>query len=109
MDLDSDCTNRGFQIIKFQDRYGVTCSLQKSSLASEDAIWFGVDDAEPKVLATEAPAVGVKTSETTGWVPFSIPEKVHLNTRMHLTKSQVVALMPALQYFVQTGQLPIDL
>jgi hypothetical protein len=40
-------TNRGFQIIKFQDRYGEECSLQQSSLADYEppgtsALWFGV-------------------------------------------------------------------
>jgi len=36
-------TDRGFQIINFIDRYDAECSLQKSSLATEDAIWFGCD------------------------------------------------------------------
>jgi len=31
-------TGRGFQYIEFEDRYGHKCSLQKSSLATEDAI-----------------------------------------------------------------------
>ena len=36
-------TNRGFALAQFKDRNGQDCSLQKSSLAFEDAIWFGVD------------------------------------------------------------------
>jgi hypothetical protein len=36
-------TQRGFALITFTDSYGAECSLQKSSLATEDAVWFGVD------------------------------------------------------------------
>jgi hypothetical protein len=36
-------TSRGFQNIDFTDLYGKDCSLQISSLAGEDAIWFGCD------------------------------------------------------------------
>lgn len=36
-------TNRGFALIYFKDRYGSKCSLQKSSMASEPAIWLGID------------------------------------------------------------------
>jgi hypothetical protein len=37
-------TSHGFAIVKFTDRYGVDCSLQKSSLAFEDAIWLGTSE-----------------------------------------------------------------
>lgn len=37
-------TERGFAFGKFKDRYGVECSLQKSSLATEDCIWLGVHE-----------------------------------------------------------------
>jgi hypothetical protein len=37
-------TERGFDIIEFLDRYGNGCSLQKSSLATEDCIWLGVNE-----------------------------------------------------------------
>ncbi|MCA3269227.1 MAG: hypothetical protein ACK5XX_05330 [Holosporales bacterium] len=40
-------TERGFDIIEFLDRYGNGCSLQKSSLATEDCIWLGVDTEPP--------------------------------------------------------------
>lgn len=36
-------TDRGFAVATFYDRYDVECSIQKSSLATEDAIWLGVD------------------------------------------------------------------
>jgi hypothetical protein len=34
-------TERGFAIVEWRDRYDVPCTLQKSSLATEDCIWFG--------------------------------------------------------------------
>ena len=40
-------TQRGFDYTKFKDKYGNLCSLQKSSLATEDCIWLGIDN--PKV------------------------------------------------------------
>lgn len=66
-------TARSFELIQFIDRYGIKCSLQKSSLAGEEAVWFGVDDPEPKVMASEAAEVGVLTAHLTGWVAYPIP------------------------------------
>ena len=34
-------TERGFERIDFVDFYDVPCSLQQSSLATEDAVWLG--------------------------------------------------------------------
>lgn len=105
MEIKKSKTNRHFNIMEFEDRYGHKCSIQESSLAEEAAIWFGVDDPQPKVLAREAHTVGVKTEETTGWVEYPIPESVLLHTRMHLTQDQVQKLLPILQRFAKTGQL----
>ncbi len=104
-------TERGFRIDKFVDRYGVPCSLQKSSLATEDAIWLGVDDPNPQIMASDAVKMGRKdlfnpNDPIEGWVAFPLPDEVQLSTRMHLTQAQVKALLPALQHFVKTGQLP---
>jgi len=97
-------TTRGFNIAQFKDRYDTRCSLQKSSLATEDAIWFGVDDAEPRVMASELRAGG------TGWVDVdldgAVGAHVLLRTRMHLTQELVRELLPALQHFAETGDLP---
>lgn len=98
-------TGRGFAIRHFTDHYGVPCSVQKSSLAFKDAIWLGVDDAQPKVMAREAASLGVQTEERTGWVAYPIPEAVQLHTRMHLTRAQVKKLLPVLQQFVETGDI----
>lgn len=99
-------SNRGFVLFEFNDHYDSLCSLQESSLASEPAIWLGVANANPKIMASQAAAHGVGTDETTGWVAYKIPEAVLLTTRMHLTQEQVAEMLPMLQHFVDTGYLP---
>ena len=98
-------TERGFAIGEFTDRYGAKCSLQKSSLATEDAIWFGVDDANPQIMASDAKRLGIATDANNGWVKFEIPKEVLLSTRMHLTQEMVQQLLPTLQKFAETGEL----
>ena len=88
-------TGRGFGRIEFRDRYENECSIQKSSLATEDAIWFGINDAKPQVLV-----------EGQGWTPVEFPSETSFWTRMHLTQSQVKKLLPILQHFAETGELP---
>lgn len=99
MNITGGYTNRGFPIIEFKDRYGDACEIQKSSLATEDAIWFGIADANPQIMASKTPQGG------TGWVPYEIPKDVLLSTRMHLTQDQVKELLPILQHFAETGDL----
>ena len=105
MEITNKTTERGFAYNEFTDRYGAKCSIQKSSLATEDAIWFGINDPDPQIMASQAKQFGVKTNETTGWVPYPIPEEVSINTRMHLTQKQVKKLLPILQKFVETGEI----
>jgi hypothetical protein len=88
-------TGRGFAIAEFIDLYGATCSIQKSSLASKDAVWLGVDDANPRI----------NRSDGNGWQAYPIPEEVLLTTRMHLSRQQVKKLLPLLQKFADTGEL----
>jgi len=100
---------RNFEIGKFIDRYGHECSIQKSSLATEDCIWLGIDDAEPQIRSSDAIRMGLRQrtfdENDNGWVNFKIPKEVSLNTRMHLTRKQVKELLPLLQKFVETGKL----
>lgn len=98
-------TQRGFAIVSFKDCYGHSCSMQKSSSAERDCIWLGIDDAEPKIMASQARQYGVETTEREGWVPFPVPNVVSMTTRMHLTRKDVKKLMPLLQRFVDTGEL----
>ncbi len=86
-------TQRGFGIYEFKDKYGKECSIQKSSLATEDAIWLGIDDPEPMIFGKN------------GWEKYPIPEEVSMPTRMHLTQEQVKKILPVLQHFVKTGEL----
>ena len=37
-------TERGSSILVFEDRDGVECSLQSSSIATEECIWLGVNE-----------------------------------------------------------------
>lgn len=99
-------TNRGFQLIAFKDQYANECSLQQSSLAlyrepGTSAIWLGVDNANPQIMASKTPQGG------NGWVPYNIPEDVSLTTRMHLNRWMVKRLIPHLQAWVDSGSFKI--
>lgn len=76
-DLKFVSTERGFQVINFSDYYSQKCSLQESSVIPH--IWLGID-------------TDLKGNE--------------VNNRMHLSIEQVEALIPLLQYFVDTERLP---
>jgi len=73
--------DRGFLRGKFKDRYGEDCSIQKSSLATEDCIWLGCDH---ETVDKQGRPCGA---------------------RMHLTREMVSDLLPLLQHFVATGDL----
>ena len=98
-------TNRGFSYIEFTDLYDQKYSIQKSSLATKDAIWLGIDDPNPIIMASDASKYNIETTETTGWIPYPIPEEVSINTRMHLSVKQVKKLISILQRFVDTGKI----
>ena len=89
-------TQRGFSLVEFEDRYGEKCSLQKSSLATEDAIWFGID--KPKLTVFE--------NENKGkYIVTDMPSNFDVSARMHLTQDMVKELLPLLQKFAETGEL----
>lgn len=81
MEMKFSQTSRGFARYDFADFYGVRCSLQKSSLATDDAIWLGCDE--------------YKVHHVTG----------NICGRMHLSREQVAALLPVLQHFMMTGEV----
>ena len=92
-----ETADRGFLLANFVDRYGNRCSLQESSLATEGAIWLGViKDSEGRDYAVIDSAG--KVVEHCG-NPITHP-------RMHLTQEMVKDLLPALQHFAKTGELP---
>lgn len=68
-------TERGFKIGEFYDRNSMPCTIQKSSLATEDCIWLGRNGSGVDSFA-----------------------------RMHLTREQVADILPALIGFSHTGE-----
>lgn len=75
-------TSRGFMRAEFVDHYGEACSIQQSSLAEPAAIWLGCDTGTHHHVTGKCLA------------------------RMHLTQEHVLALLPLLQHFADTGELP---
>lgn len=97
-------TSRGFAFIEFEDAYGTPCTIQKSSLATEDAIWLGAKE------------IGLKqfTPYQGGWKDVPTPSDPHgtsyiANNRMHLTREQVANLLPILARFAETGEVAGEL
>lgn len=90
-------TKRGFAYQEFKDSKGVECSIQISSaFGDESFIWFGADNIDLHQLIPGK-----------GWVSIPTPASDHVaNTRMHLSQSQVKELLPILQHFADTGELP---
>ena len=98
-------TQRGFDITEFKDRYDNPCRLQHSSLATENAVWFGITDPNPQIMASQAAEHGIETEETSGWVDYPIPKNVNIWTEMHLTDNQLSDIIPYLIGFVETGRI----
>jgi hypothetical protein len=73
-------TERGFMAGDFEDLNGDKCSIQESSLATDDALWLGCNK-------------GTHTKEGECFA------------RMHLNRETAAALIPLLQTFVETGYL----
>lgn len=91
--LEPGTTSRGFGRREFEDMYGSTCSIQDSSLATDDAIWLGVNDGEHFECKP----------------PYNTnPDAKSNGGRMHLSRGHVAALLPLLQHFVRTGMLPTE-
>lgn len=107
-DIQIGRTNRGFVLGLFTDLYGAECSIQKSSLATDDAIWLGINDPKPQIMKSQAEAHGLPLDpkeEVSGWMPYPIHKDVQMTTRMHLSRELVEQLLPILQRFVETGEI----
>lgn len=92
---------RGWARVEFKDVYGHECSIQKSSAAEYDAIWLGINDANPQIMESKVKQGG------TGWVKYSLNEDVLLTTRMHLNIDQAKDLIKLLEIFVETGEVDL--
>lgn len=77
-------TERGFKIGEFTDLDGKPCSLQESSLATEAAVWFGVQDATPMCNGK----------------PVEFPKNTLFTSRMHLTTRLVRMILRRFKKFV---------
>ena len=81
-------TPRGFEIIKFKDRYGKHCSLQLSSAIGDyddslerpgsSYVWLGCDDTEAN------------------------------NARMHLSREDAIELAQRLENWAETGSFKYE-
>lgn len=96
MEIEEHTTERGFKYIKFSDSYGEECSIQKSSSAMEDKIWFGISD--PKLVVFENEQMG-------NYLKIDMPKQFNVSSRMHLTRQMVESLLPVLIKFVETGEI----
>lgn len=103
-------TARGFGLVKFRDHNGVECSLQQSSaidMESEDGLenpgssylWLGCVDADPQMFIPNGDP---------SWQRVPMPEQYIANTRMHLDRRQVVALIEHLRCWLETGHFESD-
>ncbi len=101
--METSKTNRGFNIGKFTDAYGVDCSLQESSIAADEGhIWLGCSKIELKRFVPHQGWQDVELEHD----PMGTGILHSANTRMHLSQSMVRDLLPALQHFAETGELP---
>ena len=107
-------TARGFGKVLFRDYYDKECSLQVSSASSANCIWLGIENAEPRILATDAIRLGLIKyedaphnlfGEPCGWIDYPIPKEALLSTRMHLTSEQAKQLGLQLLKFAFTGSV----
>lgn len=94
MEIEWKTTGRGFRLGEFSDRYGDRCTIQKSSLATEDAIWLGASGVVRELVPGQ------------GWIELPMGPDTLVVSRMHLTRDDVADLLPVLQHFVETGELP---
>ena len=95
-------TDRGFDIIEFDDIYGECCSIQKSSLAETDAIWLGISEVKPIIMASELDL------DCGGWVKYPIPKSVQVKGRMHLDRAKARKLAKILLDFADKGEIVGD-
>lgn len=79
-------TNRGFELLWFEDDYGELCDIQRSSAADGDYVWVGTHDPHPQILASQVKPGG------TGWIDYEMPKDVMIKHRMHLSRKQSIGL-----------------
>jgi hypothetical protein len=107
-------TCRGFLRGEFTDANGQSCSLQRSSAFGGEGgelIWLGVNNKGNTFRVLGHSDAARDRNGGWGWQEKSLdvmfPDSdVLVPDRMHLSQKQVKMLLPALQYFAETGELP---
>lgn len=84
-------TERGFGRYIFKDTYDSQCSIQKSSITTEDRIWIGIDD--------------LKLYDNVSGKSVNKPPDIDAFTRMHINKEQAKAIVEVLNTFIETGNI----
>lgn len=81
---------------------------KKSSLATDDCIWLGIDKVKIEEFFNGPLLKGMNSK----WLEINpedlkhSPENtIHIFSRMHLSREQVKELLPILQRFVDTGEI----
>ena len=96
-------TRRGFEIGEFQDVIGNPCSIQESSIATMDAIWFGRD-----VLDPPSRLMGAGRAEAELMFPKEqLYCEVNIRNRMHIGKKEARKIVFHMQRFVRRMTLSI--
>lgn len=63
-------TKRGFGKLLFSDYFNKKCSLQISSVGTDECVWLGVESAEPCLLSADAIKLGLAKKEEVPHTPF---------------------------------------
>ncbi|WP_186214623.1 hypothetical protein [Burkholderia gladioli] len=97
--------------MNLRDSYGVAAHVACSSAIGDyddgldrpgsSFLWIGVDQIKPLIMARDDLAYGVVTKETTGWVPYPVPEAVLMSGDIHLNREQVRCLMDRLEHWLE--------
>lgn len=90
--------NRGFSYAGFTDLYGHEVSIQDSSLATDYAIWLGLDEPYTKINKNGNGPFGP-------YEDYTLPDNILVWTRMHINREQAQDLIEVLQRFVDTGSI----
>jgi len=112
MTLKMDKTSRGFRLGEFPDLDGNKCSIQDSSLATAAAIWFGVNDANPRCSNKVSP------KKQQAWIEWhraheefqAKKENPHwhsvlVHTRVHLDQEQAAIILELFETFLKCGSV----
>ena len=93
--MKKEYTGRMFGIVYFNDNNGIRCTIQESSSCEKAKIWLGAESADPQY----------RKPGTNGWTNVDMPEEYIANNRMHLSKKEVLQILPFLLKFLITGKV----